>query len=431
MLGRNKREGSRRTQREKRKIANETIQSVPSSRAPRYSTTFSPKPVINGLVPTRFAGRGIDPEAEILLANAFAFNFLANDVTPLERCTNLDCLESASFSWLFTDTTFLHSMLCASYAMKDFKPPQSKSSPGVQTIFHLQATLSSLRVKMQKAFAHQDESVLRVIINLTLLAIGFGDWVAAATHLEGLRGIVQLRGDAAFLEERPTLHFKLDRIDLAWHLASGRKPYFMQPIKSWDCRIRCPYPTLPPNLYQPSAAWDFRIVNVFKDFQNLTLMINRNRLKFVLNKPEVCRADLTSLQTRLICLGDVVTQPIEELVRLAMLAMLTTTFQLPGRRIPYAWVVEQLRTMYITAGSEITQDKSLILWVLLTASITVARTHDTWIRDALKTSIAGLEWENVQAHVSRVMWIEIVHNKPGQKAYDRLSNVKSNSWRTS
>ncbi|EUC28171.1 hypothetical protein COCCADRAFT_109842 [Bipolaris zeicola 26-R-13] len=386
MLGRNKHEGSRRTQREKRKIANEMIPSVPSNRTPRRSTPLPTKPLIKDLVPIRFAGREIDPEAEILLADAFAFNFLANDVTPLERCTNLDCLESACFSWLFTDTTFLHSMLCASYAIKDFKSPQSKDGPGVQTTFHLQATLSLLRVKMQKAFAHQDESVLRVIINLTLLAIGFGDWATAATHLEGLHGIVQLRGDAAFLEERPTLHFKLDRIDLAWSLASGRKPYFMQPVKSWDCRIRCPYPTPPPNLYQPSAAWDYRILNVFKDFQNLTLMIN---------------------------------------------PMLTTTFQLPGRRIPYAWVVEQLRTMCITAGSEIRQDKSLLLWVLFTASITVARTHDTWIRDALKTAVAGLEWKDVQAHVSRVMWIGLVHDKPGQKAYERLSQAKSSPWPTS
>ncbi|EUC39558.1 hypothetical protein COCMIDRAFT_111235 [Bipolaris oryzae ATCC 44560] len=380
MLGRNKREGSRRTQREKRKIANEMLRSASSSRAPGHSNTFSPKPVVKDLIPTRFTARGIDPEAEMLLADAFAFNFLANDVTPLERCTNLDCLESVCFSWLFTDTTFLHSMLCASYAIKDFKSPQSKGSPGVKTTFHLQATLSLLRVKMQKSFAHQDEAVLRVIINLTLLAIGFGDWVTAATHLKGLRGIVQLRGDAAFLAERPTLHFKLDRIDLAWSLASGRKPYFMQPLKSWDCRIRCPYPTLPPDLYQPWAAWDYRIVNVFKDFQNLTLMINRNRLKF-----------------------------------------------LPGRRIPYAWVVQQLRIMYVTGGSEIRQDKSLLLWVLLTASITVAGAHDTWIRDALKTAVTGLEWKYVQAHVSRVMWIEMVHNRTGQKAYDRLSDMKSNS----
>ncbi|KAH7557909.1 hypothetical protein BM1_05181 [Bipolaris maydis] len=433
MLGRNKREGSRRTQREKRKIANAMVPRVPPNRAPRHSTTLSPpEPLIKDIVRTRFSGRGIDPEAEMLLADAFTFNFLANDVTPLERCTNLNCLESACFSWLFTDTTFLHSMLCASYAIKDFKSPQSKGNPGVQTTFHLQETLSLLRIKMQKAFAHQDESVLRVIINLTLLAIGFGDWATAATHLEGLREIVQLRGDAAFLEERPTLHYKLDRIDLAWSLASGRKPYFMQPIKSWDCRIRCPYPTPPPDLYQPpAAAWDYRIVNVFKDFQNLALMINRNRLKFAINNPEICQADLASIQTRLICVADVVTQPIEELVRLAMLAMLTSTFQLPGHRIPYDWVVEQLRTMYITADSDMRQDKSLLLWGLLTASITVARIQDTWIRDALRTAVAGLEWKDVQAHVSRVMWIEIVHNKPGQKAYDRVSNVKSHTWHTS
>lgn len=123
MLGRNKREGLRRTQREKRKIANEMIPSVLSDKASRQSTALSPKPLIKDLVPIRFAERGIDPEAEILLADAFAFNFLANDVTPLERCTNLDCLESACFSWLFTDTTFLHSILCASYAIKDSKSP--------------------------------------------------------------------------------------------------------------------------------------------------------------------------------------------------------------------------------------------------------------------------------------------------------------------
>ncbi|USP79200.1 uncharacterized protein yc1106_06474 [Curvularia clavata] len=426
MQGRNKREDSRRTQREKRRMAKETTAIVVPDRTLHPSMTLSPKLLTRDAIPIQFAGHGIDSEAKSLIANVFVFNFLATDVTPLERCVNLDCLESSCFSWLFMDTMFLHSILCASYASKEFKSPHWKGNPGVRTTFHLQATLSSLRVKMQETHAYQDESVLRVIINLALLAITFGDWVAGATHLEGLLEIVQLRGDAAFLKGRPTLHFKLDRTDLAWYLSTGRKPYFMQPIKSWDCRV-APNLQPPADLYQPSTAWDSRIVNVFKDFQKLSLLIGRNRLKFVINDPAICHGDLNSLQTRLLCLADIVTKPIEELVRLTMLAMLTSTFKLPGRDIPYDWVAERLRSTYITVRSEIRHDKSLLLWVVLTASITVARAHEPWIRDGWKAAAAGLTWKKVEAQLLKVMWIEIVHSKPGKKVHNQFSNVNSSS----
>jgi hypothetical protein len=33
---------------------------------------------------------------------------------------------------------------------------------------------------------------------------------------------------------------------------------------------------------------------------------------------------------------------------------------------------------------------------------------------------AELTWADVKAHVMRVMWIEIVHDEPGEMAYQQL-----------
>ena len=149
-------------------------------------------------------------------------------------------------------------------------------------------------------------------------------------------------------------------------------------------------------------------------------MINRNKLRFVLHDPSIFQDDLTVLQSRLVALADIVTRPIEQLVRLVMLATMTTLFAIPGRRVPYGWVVEQLRNTFIEAIDEILWDKSLLLWVLIMSSFTVANTHHSWIRDAWATVGAGLEWVDVKTHLSRVIWIEIVHDGPGKLAYEEL-----------
>ncbi|KAF2028241.1 hypothetical protein EK21DRAFT_114015 [Setomelanomma holmii] len=318
MQGKNKREGSRITQREKKKAMKETLLSAAPHHTWNSSNTPSPRPLINDFVPVRFAGRGIDAEAKALLFNAFAYNIADQNMTPLDRCVNLDCLESASFQWLFTDTTFLHSILCASYATNDFMAPQWDGNPGRKTVFHLRETLSLLCIKMQ------------------------------------------------------------NDIDLAWSLSSG--PYFNGPAASWDSIIPIPYSTLLFNLYHPPSAWDFRLANVFRDFQYLTVIINRNKLKHTLQNPACFQGDLTSVQLRLMRLGDVLSTSIEKLVRLTMLAMLSTTFHIPGRRVPYDWVIGQLREMYVAARSELSRGTSLALWVLVTAAFTVAGTTSSGSR---------------------------------------------------
>ncbi|KAF2183292.1 hypothetical protein K469DRAFT_635233 [Zopfia rhizophila CBS 207.26] len=427
MQGKNKREGSRRMQRDKRRVAKEKEKKVAPQRTqePIASGVSPPGSLISDLALVRFAGPGIDSEAKGLLFKAFAYNVANQALPPLDRCVDFDCLESASFEWLFSDTAFLHSVLCASYAINDFMAPQWDGNPGRKTVFHLRETLSLLQVKMHNEYVYQDESVLQVVINLALLAAVFGDWGPAAAHFKGLRKIVQLRGGLEFLRARPKLHFKLDRIDLAWSLSSGKKPFFLHPTVSWDSIISAPYSPLPPGLYRPSPDWDLRLVNVFRDFQYLLLRINRNALKHARYNAACFQGVLTSLQSRLMHLGDLLDNPVEKLVRLTMLTFLTTTFKVPGRKIPYGWVVEQLGDAYTkVAGGPFKQDRSLRLWVLVTAAFTVTGAQEDWVREAWGKTDSGLDWAVVKNHLMRVMWIEIIHDRPGEMAFQQLEELR-------
>lgn len=124
-------------------------------------------------------------------------------------------------------------------------------------------------------------------------------------------------------------------------------------------------------------------------------------------------------------LNDLLEDPIQELVRLTTLAFLTTTFKVPGRRIPYGWVVKQLGDTYAkVAGSPFEEDKSLHLWVLMTAAFTVTGAQEDWVREAWRKVDSGLGWAAVKNHLMRVMWIEMIHDKPGEMVFHELEGLR-------
>ncbi|KAJ4304834.1 hypothetical protein N0V90_000362 [Kalmusia sp. IMI 367209] len=339
MQGKNKREDSRRSIREKKRLAKESQQKATqvAVRERHHSTVFPIHPIgslISDLGLLRFAGPDIDVEEKGILFKAFAYNVANQALSPLDRAVDFDCLETASFEWLFEDTAFLHSVLSASYAVNDLMYPQWDGKPGRKTLLHLRKTLSLLQEKLRNEHVYQDESVLVVVINLALLSAVFGDWEAAAAHFKGLQKIVELRGGI--------------------------------------------------------FNWDWRLVNIFQDFQYLSLRINQNVLKRARHNAACFQSVLTSLQSRLMHLHEQLENPVEELVRLTMLAFLTTTFKAPGRKIPYGWVNEQLRDAFSKGiGGIFEQDVSLRLWVLITAAFTVTGTQKTWVRDAWERSSTG------------------------------------------
>lgn len=55
---------------------------------------------------------------------------------------------------------------------------------------------------------------------------------------------------------------------------------------------------------------------------------------------------LSSIQNRLLHLHAQLTDSVQELTRLIMLAFLTTKFKLPGIQIPYTWLVDEIPKVY-------------------------------------------------------------------------------------
>lgn len=213
MQGKNKRAGSRRTRRKDEKAPQDAVEPTTGimKQEPILMRVPPPNTLLSDLALVRFAGPGINSEDKGILFKAFAYNFANQALSPLDRCVDFDCLESASFEWAFSDTAFLHSVLCTSHAISDFMSPQWDGNPGRKTLFHLRETLKLLQKKMDQRNAHLDEIVLLVVINLALLSAIYGDWWAAAAHYKGLYKIVELRGNLPYLQARPKLHFKLDR----------------------------------------------------------------------------------------------------------------------------------------------------------------------------------------------------------------------------
>jgi len=168
-----------------------------------------PGSLLSDLALVRFADPDIKLETRNSLFKAFAYDFANQSLSPLDSYINFDSLDPQTFGLLLLDNAFLHSVFCASYTINDFQTPQWDGNPGHQTLFHLRKTLSLLQAKLYDE--NLNDSVLQVVLNLTLLAASFGDWGAAVAHFNGLHKIVQLKGGLAFLRARPKMHFKLDR----------------------------------------------------------------------------------------------------------------------------------------------------------------------------------------------------------------------------
>jgi len=207
MRGKNKRAGSRRSQREKRR---ETKTIVAALDASKQTASHVPSSW-NDFALVRFACPDMDSEARGLIFKAFAYNITDQALSPLDRCVDFDRVENVSFQSLVSDAASLQCILCAGYARNDLVLSTRNGQPGKMTLLHLRRTLALLRAKIDCSNVVGDEAILYIVMQLALLAAMFGDWSAAAAHVAGLHRIIQLRGGEDFLRTRSKLHFKIDR----------------------------------------------------------------------------------------------------------------------------------------------------------------------------------------------------------------------------
>jgi hypothetical protein len=167
-------------------------------------------------------------------------------------------------------------------------------------------------------------------------------------------------------------------------------------------------------------------VNVFLDLQYLSVGINYNVSIHARYDAAYFQGVLTSLQSRLVRLNALLKSPVEQLVCLALLAFLATTVKIPKRQISYDWVIRQLRYTYAKAAREpVDLPKSLALWVLMAAAFSVTGAPEEWIRHAWSKTAMGHGWEVVKNHLMQVMWLESIHDGPGELLFRHLGRWKA------
>jgi hypothetical protein len=213
MQGKNKRDGSRRSRREGKKFLEDRITEVESgtqghgARTQALARTDLLLQTYGLIAHPRSAGLDVQLDP----VQAFAYDLTNRSLSPFECCIDFESMAGhmVPFEKLQSDELFVHSIIVAGYALRDFS--RKSPSPTQQTMWHLQTTLSLLRVKLQSPFAYQEESIIHAVLNLAMLAGGFSQWTATIVHLNGLQRIIRLRGGAEFLAKWPKLQLKLGR----------------------------------------------------------------------------------------------------------------------------------------------------------------------------------------------------------------------------
>jgi hypothetical protein len=175
-------------------------------------------------------------------------------------------------------------------------------------------------------------------------------------------------------------------------------------------------------MYQPPADWDCRLTTVFCDFQRVANGINFNVRSHARHNAECFQGVLSSLQTRLMHLEHSLHQPVEQLVRLSLLALLTTTFKVPGRKIPYFWLAQRLETTFAEVCSGLAVvDPVLQQWIVVVAAISICESVYGWPRGVWGNRAMEKDWGAMKTSLLGVVWIECIHDKLGEEICQKLS----------
>lgn len=210
----------------------------------------------------------------------------------------------------------------------------------------------------------------------------------------------------------------MNRLDLSWCLGSGGKPRFADLSISWDS-------ISPSTRLQrfKSCFVDSRLFTVFQDVQHIVGLINEHFSQNTKFHGEELQESITSIQSRLLLLKDILMDPTDECTCLALLAFMTTTNRIAGRKVPYRDLKRRLRNTYQKVWERRLEMRDLMLWVLLICSISVLEDDPIWLADRW-CELGGPEatWDRTRRTLQSILWIGFLHDDLGKEAFLKLTS---------
>jgi len=238
----------------------------------------------------------------------------------------------------------------------------------------------------------------------------------------------------------PTTSDPFASVDLTKNLNTGEPPSYSTPPDTWTPVTRLNVLSSRHHEILSSA-----LLPPFHDLQHLTSQMNN-----VLRTGErLCdsefRSALCSIQYRLLRLQGVFELPcikgdksvsgsyngsnksenvLNEIVRLGMLAFLTTVFQTPGIKVRYPYLADRVKDgcyNITNRGMANLRSRDLLRWVLIVGAVAVFGIEEKWLRECWRASAErGESWEEVRRGLQGIMWIDAIHDEVGRQAFEEL-----------
>ena len=320
--------------------------------------------------------------------------------------------------WLFSDATYVHSIVAVCSVVQDFLLQRHRSN---KTLVHLKKTIANLNGSLSDATRSRRIETLAVIISLSIAAIVSRDHLAMVAYAVGLWEIIRLRGGLEAFRGNPQLpvvlarsvifNFKCQksrlmssRIDLCLSLNTGNAPIFTTTVpvavpsdlvKS-SCAKKYPFPL-------GSSLDDIlgdELPAIFRDLQYLAQRVNHAKSPGHDMQESELHGAIWLAQYRLLQLHGTLQHLITECMRVAMLAFLTTTFRVLGSRVAYRCAADQLRNLCCTIEISTDQMRRLMFWVLMIGLIAFFDHDEQWLSEKwrdVSPVTQGLEWTDATA----------------------------------
>lgn len=115
----------------------------------------------------------------------------------------------------------------------------------------------------------------------------------------------------------------------------------------------------------------------------------------------------------------------DETIRLTLLAFCCSVFlQWNNMGMVYAHLSSAFRTCFRRLPSSKVSPE-LQLWALMVGGVSVLESvDDKWLRPLLAASMECCEissWENLRQLLESIMWINLVHDRPGKRTFDHVT----------
>ncbi|RFN43532.1 hypothetical protein FIE12Z_12232 [Fusarium flagelliforme] len=321
---------------------------------------------------------------------------------PAEWCFDSDRQKTCWFHWLLEDPAYLH---CICFMVSAFQDLDKLQTPEKQL----------------------EDTTTATIISLAMMADAMEDGQAFEAHSNGLRRIVRMRGGLQAYTHNRQLQIKLCRVDLGWSIRNGCKPEIYNGKPAWEPlleafgTVACSFDIQPPtlnfmNLYY---TWDYRLQNAFKDLRDFSCLANRLSPTAQKLKPEAFQEIMLSIQYRLLQLS--FSDPLQEALRVGLLAYESTIFlQIQGTKLKSDSFRDQMKEAIQAVPVLGEATANVKLWLLLVGSMMVFEGTEEWLVQSIRNLAGRQGWEDVRGRVRDVMWIDVIHDRPGREAYETV-----------